>query len=114
MNELDFVFHDLVYYENIKKQRDLTIMNILRTKYSQIQITYLMNIRKLYHQFINMIDNDDIVYRIYSYFGTDLVVINNRPITKEEMLNIGFYMIHLLIKSNRTNKSSPLNSSIFP
>ena len=61
-----------------------------------------------------MIDDDDIVSMIYSYFGTDLIIINNRPITKEEMLNIGFYMVHLLTNSNRINKSSPLNSSIFP
>ena len=114
MNELDITFNKLVYYDYVKKQRDQEIINILKTRWSKKQIDYLMNIRKLYQELINTIENDMVVYRIYSYFGTDLVVVNNRPITKEEILNLGFYMVYLLAESNRIDKSRPLYSPISP
>ena len=91
--ELDIIWNQWVSESLKKEQRDSEIIAILKTTWSIKQIKYLMDIRKLYQAMINLIENDDIVYRIYSYFGTDLVVINNRPITKEEMLNIGFLFI---------------------
>tara|TARA_Y100000389_G_C17172694_1_gene369958 strand:- start:215 stop:520 length:306 start_codon:yes stop_codon:yes gene_type:complete len=91
--ELDIIWNQWVIESLKKEQRDSEIIAILKTTWSTKQIKYLMGIRKLYQDMINLIENDDVVYRVYSYFGTDLVVINNRPITKEELLNIGFLFI---------------------
>ena len=92
-SELDIIWNQWVIESLKKEQRDSEIIDILKTSWGTKQIKYLMSIRKLYQDMINLIENDDVVYMIYSYFGTDLVVINNRPITKEEMLNIGFLFI---------------------
>ena len=98
--ELETIWNQWAIESFKKEQRDSEIIDILKTTWSIKQIKYLMSIRKLYQAMVNLIENDDIVYRIYSYFGTDLVIINNRPITKEEMLNIGFLFIDLLYHDN--------------
>ena len=98
--ELETIWNQWAIESFKKEQRDSEIIDILKTTWSIKQIKYLMSIRKLYQAMVNLIENDDIVYRIYSYFGTDLVIINNRPITKEEMLNIGFLFIDFLYHDN--------------
>ena len=97
--ELETIWNQWAIESFKKEQRDSEIIDILKTTWSIKQIKYLMSIRKLYQAMVNLIENDDIVYRIYSYFGTDLVIVNNRPITKEEMLNLGFYLVYLLVGS---------------
>ena len=100
-SELDTIWNQWVIESRRKEQIDSGIIDILKTTWSTKQIKYLMSIRKLYQDMINLIENDDVVYRIYSYFGTDLVIINNRPITKEEILNLGFYLVYLLAGSKQ-------------
>ena len=100
-SELDTIWNQWVIESLRKEKRDSEIIDILKTTWSTKQIKYLMGIRKLYQDMINLIENDDIVYMIYSYFGTDLIIVNNRPITKEEILNLGFYLVYLLAGSKQ-------------
>ena len=96
--ELDVIWNQWIIESLKKEKRDSEIIAILKTSWSIKQIQFLMGIRKLYQEMISLIENDDIVYRIYSYFGTDLVVIDNRSITKEEILNLGILFFNCIVK----------------
>ena len=98
MDGLDLVFSDYIKYTQLQKTRENSIIKILREQggWNNNQIFILMKIRKLYIDMCNLIENDDIFNILYSYFGTDLIIINNRSITKEELLNIGFSFVYLI------------------
>ena len=106
---LDLAWNNWLYYNKIKEERDNYIRKILKNNWSGLQIDYLMNIRKLYHDMCNLIEDDEILNVIYSYFGTDLVIINDRAITKEEIINLGFLFIYILTPVTKTK----INNNIY-